>query len=176
MRLLASKKIPAACVAVALLAAPVAALSPQTDARAGIAAFADNCFSPFLTAEKVAEAFNFANIRHDFYDLDPFSSAAPSPATARAATPGTDRRCEVSFSGDFTFDATIAVTDRLSREGITAPADVPDTHETLRTDGTVLLAARRLNPTKIAVVHVGTRPHTNGIETFLNVERLRSPK
>ena len=149
------------------------ARSPASDARAGIAAFSGNCFSPRLTAEKAREAFNFANIRHDFYDLDPFTSAAPSPAKADVA-PGTDRRCEVSFNGDFAQDAVTAVAARLLKEGITSPADLPETYT--ETDGTALLAARRLNPNKIAVVHVGTRPTTNGVETFLNVERLVAPE
>lgn len=152
------------------------ARSPATDAKAGITAFSENCFSPRMTAKKARAVFNLANIRHDFYDLDPFTSAAPSPARARAATPGTDRRCEVSFQGDFAQDAVAAVTARLGREGITTPAPLPATHEALRMPGTALLAARRLNPRKIAVVHVGTRPSGSGVETFLNVERLRLPQ
>ena len=43
---------------------------------------------------------------------------------------------------------------------------------TARLSGTSLLGARRLNPRRVAVVHTGTRPGPNGIETFLNVERL----
>jgi hypothetical protein len=152
------------------------ALSPETDARAGIMAFAENCFSPRLTAGKAAKVFGIANVTHDFYDLEPFTDAAPSPATNRAATPGTDRRCEVAFFGDYTDPAVQAVTARLTREGITTPVETPAIHEDLRTSGTALLAARRLNRQKIAVVHVGTRPGPNGVETFLNVERLRSPK
>ena len=163
-------------LAAVLLASAAPARSPGTDARAGIEAFAKHCFSPRMTAAKAREVFNFANVRHDFYDLDPFTSAPPSPATDRAATPGTDRRCEISFGGDFTSDATRAVTARLESEGITTPADLPATHARLRTKGTALLAARRLNPRKIAVVHVGTRAGPHGLETFLNVERLRSPQ
>lgn len=155
---------------------PAHARSPDTDARGGISAFAANCFSPRMTADKASKVFGLTNLSFDFYDLDPFTDAAPSPATGRAATPGTDRRCEVSFWGDFAERAVEAVTARLSREGITTPADIPATYKTHRTSGTALLAARRLNPRKIAVVHVGTRPGSNGIETFLNVERLRSPE
>jgi hypothetical protein len=124
-----------------------------------------------MTAEKAGEVFGFANIRHDFYDLDPFSNVPPSPVVGRAATPGTDRRCEVSFRGDFAMDASTAVVAQLLAEGITSSADVPETHVT--TNGTVLLAARYLNPKRIAVVHVGTRPGANGLpETFMMVERL----
>ena len=170
------KTLGLAAIACAVMATELASRSPGTDARAGIDAFSRNCFSPRMTAEKASKAFDFANVSFDFYDLDPFTSAAPSPATGRAATPGTDRRCEVSFKGDFSADAVTAVAARLLREGITTPAEVPATHEKLRTSGTALLAARRLNPRKIAVVHVGTRPGSGGIETFLNVERLRSPQ
>ena len=147
------------------------AQSRQTDATHGITAFTENCFSPFLTAEKAADAFNHPNIRYDFYDLDPFTSAAPTPAKTQA-TPGTDRRCEVSFDSDFTTEATDPVVAKLDSEGITTPAAVPATHP--ETPGTAFLAARRLNPEKIAVVHIGTRQGPNGLETFLNVERLRS--
>lgn len=159
-----------------LSAGAAIARSPLTDARAGISAFSNHCFSPFLTSEKAAENFGYANVRYDFYDLDPFTNADPSPAKDRAATPGTDRRCEVSFAGDYTADAITAVAAGLLHEGITSEVDVPDTHQALHTDGTVFLAARRLNPQKIAVVHVGTRPGAQGIETFLNVERMRSPE
>ncbi len=160
---------------IAASCAPAEARSPETDARAGIAAFANNCFSPALTAEKATEAFGYANLHHDFYDLDPFTSAAPSLPTGRDVTPGTDRRCEVSFPGDFTADAVTAVTARLLQEGLSEDAAVPSSHEELRTDGTALLSARRLNPRKIAVVHVGTRMTERGTETFLNVERLPMP-
>jgi hypothetical protein len=40
-------------------------------------------------------------------------------------------------------------------------------------DGTEFVAARYLNPNRIAVVQVGTRLGPNGIETFINVERLQ---
>lgn len=178
MRFLVSKPttIAFACIALAMMTLAAFARSPLTDARAGIAAFSGNCFSPFLTAEKAAENFGYANIRYDFYDLDPFSNVAPSPAKGRASTPETDRRCEVSFNGDYTADAITAVVATLLHEGITTPAALPATHKNLRTDGTALLSARRLNQKKIAVVHVGTRPLAQGVETFLNVERLRSPE
>lgn len=158
-----------------VLGLPAEARSPATDARAGITAFSTHCFSPLLTDKTASDAFSFANVRHDFYDLDPFTTAAPSPAKG-SVTQGTDRRCEVSFWGDYAKDAVTAVAATLIHEGITKAADLPATHEALRTDGTALLAARRLNSKKIAVVHVGTRPTAQGVETFLNVERLRSPE
>ena len=131
-----------------------------------------------MTAARTADVLNVANVRYDFYDLDPFfAQNGPSPVTGRAATEGTDRRCEVSFDGDFRSEAAKGVVAALERVGIRQPADVPANHEALRTSTTALLAARRLNPRKIAVVHVGTRPRPNGIEeTFIYVERLRSPQ
>lgn len=132
--------------------------------------FADYCFSPFLTAQKAANRLGAPGVRVEFYDLDPFSNAAPSPVTGRVATDGTDRRCEVAFDGDHAAAAVEAAIGGLDAEGITMPADVPVTHQPI--PGTKLLAARQLNPKRTAVVHVGTRPGPNGIETFMNVERL----
>ena len=132
------------------------------------AAFADHCFSPFLTAA-LAEAHLPA--RHDFYDLDPFSAAnSVSPAIARAVTPGTDRRCEVVFDGDDVGAGIAGVLQGLSQEGIDTEAEVPADFPAQ--DGTEFIAARQLNPNRIAVVQVGTRSGPNGIETFINVERL----
>ena len=157
----------------ASLAAPDAARAraSETDATAGITAFVENCFSPLMTAGRAAEVFDLPTVRHEFYDLDPFSSAAPSPVTGRTATPGTDRRCEVSFDLDHAARAAEAVIAQLAREGITDPAPLPPQYT--ENAGTTLLAARFLNLRRIAVVHVGTRPGPSGIEeTFLMVERL----
>lgn len=159
-----------AAVVTIAMCSPASARSPETDARSGIEAFAENCFSPFMTAEKAKVAFGLANLRYDFYDLDPFSDVAPSPVTGRSATPGTDRRCEVSFGLDFAAQAAHVAATALAREGIKTPADMPETYR--ETEGTVLLAARQLSPRRVAVVHVGTRMGPEGIETFLNVERL----
>ena len=130
-----------------------------------LSAFAAHCFSPFLTAERAAQVLP---PRHDFYDLRPFSGAAPSPGAD--VTPGTDRRCEVTFDGDAGGEAARTAVDALATEGITDEAPLPATHA--RLPGTTLLAARYLNPARIAVVHTGTRPGHNGTETFLSVERL----
>lgn len=166
-------RLGAAVLAAALLVAgPATARSPATDATGGMTLFGDNCFSPFMTAAKARRTFNLANLRYDFYDLDPFSDVAPSPATADV-TPGTDRRCEVAFNGDYGARAAEAAVVALIAEGILTPADLPDTHVDARMSGTTLLAARQLNPTRLAVVHVGTRPGPDGIETFMTVERLR---
>jgi hypothetical protein len=135
------------------------------------AAFASHCFSPFMTAARADEVLAQGGVRVDFYDLDPLSSSnAPSPVNGRAATMGTDRRCEVAFDGDHAELAASAAVAGLEMEGIRTEAPVPDRYRP--DDGTQLLAARQLNPRRIAVVHVGTRPGPNGVETFLFVERL----
>ena len=135
-----------------------------------VQSFADNCFSPFLTAAKAETALRTPGVRVDFYDLDPFSSVLPSPVVGRPATPGTDRRCEIAFDGDHRAIAVKAAVEALKSEGIVSEADLPQTHT--KTGGTALLAARQLNPKRIAVVHVGTRPGPSGPETFMTVERL----
>ena len=147
--------------------------SGVTDARLAdraSAAFAEHCFSPFMTAERAQEVLASTGARVDFYDLDPFSSADPSPVAGRAATPGTDRRCEVAFDGAFAELAASAAVAGLQMEGIETEAPVPDRYQP--TEGTSLLGARFLNPRRIAVVHVGTRPGPNGPETFMYVERM----
>ena len=162
-----------AAILAATLAAPVAeARSPETDAKSGMDAFARHCFSPFLSGDAAAEAFNLPNLRHDFYDLDPLTRVAPTEAKT-SATPGTDRRCEVSFDGDYAEQAMAAVVEALRRERILLEVPLPETHAEARLPGTALLAARQLNPRRTAVVHVGTRPGPDGVETFLNVERLQ---
>ncbi|MEM9320596.1 MAG: succinyl-CoA synthetase subunit beta [Pseudomonadota bacterium] len=137
----------------------------QADAAS---AFADHCFSPFLTAQAAA-----ANLPsgHDFYDLDPFRDSNPiSEPRGRPATPGTDRRCEVAFDGADVEAGIAAVTQGLRKEGIDTEAAVPADFPAQA--GTGFIAARQLNPTRIAVVQVGTRPGPNGVETFISVERL----
>lgn len=158
-----------AVAAVFLLFVAVGAARADT-AQDASGAFAAHCFSPFLTAARADEVLAAPGVRVDFYDLDPFSNAAPSPVTGRAATVGTDRRCEVAFDGDHADLAASAAVAGLQTEGITTDAPLPDRYQP--TEGTVLLAARQLNPRRIAVVHAGTRPGPNGIETFVLVERL----
>ncbi len=150
------------------LSAPALA---QENAILAAQAFTQNCFSPYLTATKARDVLSVAGARHDFYDLEPFSNAAPSPAFGlRPATRGTDRRCEVSFDGDHASLAIEMAQNGLQAEGILKDAPTPETHTPIA--GTEMLAARYLNPKRIAVVHVGTRQGPNGIETFMNVERL----
>lgn len=147
-----------------------AGVAQAGEARDATQAFGANCFSPFMTASRAASRLGGTGARYDFYDLDPFSNVAPSPATGRAVTPGTDRRCEVSFDGAFTEMAIEATLGALAREGIMTEAQVPASYT--QTSGTALLAARQLNPARVAVVHIGTRPGPAGTETFMFVERL----
>lgn len=141
------------------------------DANAVGKAFADHCFSPYLTAETAQANLGPSGARIDFYDLRPFSSAAASPVTGRPATAGTDRRCEVAFDGADTTTAIAAVHTGLAQEGLAGKVtDVPETFQTYKT--AVLIAAAQLNPNRIAVIQVGVRTGPSGAETFLNVERL----
>ena len=141
--------------------------SPAVASDAALSAFSAHCFSPSLTAERAAQVLP---PRHDFYDLAPFSDVPPSPGTD--VTPGTDRRCAVAFDGDRGAEAARGAADALAGEGITDAAPLPATHAGAALPGTTLLAARFLNPARIAVVHVGTRTGAGGAETFLSVERL----
>ena len=138
---------------------------------AAMAAFADHCFRPTMTAERAERVLTPNAARVDFYDLTPFvANNAPSPAKIRPVTPGTDRRCEVSFDGAHVDDAVAAVARGLDAEGIRTEAAVPPGFAAH--PGTEYIAARALNPRRLAVVQVGTRPGPNGVETYMNVERL----
>lgn len=154
---------------IAALPAPLAAQSQQDE---GINSFASQCFSPLLIGRTAARTLTIGGVRHDFYDLRPFSPSAPiSEPSGRAVTPGTDRRCEVAFDGDGVEAAIAAIEDALDFEDITEVAEVPEGFPAQ--PGTTFIAARFLNPNRIAVVQVGTREGPNGLETFLNVERLK---
>ncbi len=155
------------CVAMPI---PATAGGAVATARSAMQLFADHCFSPYMTAAKAAKTFALSGTSYDFYDLDPFSSAAPSPATQRAVTPGTDRRCEIAFPGNYADQAAQIAVQALASEGITTPAPLPARYK--ESAETTLLAARQLNPRRVAVVHTGTRHGTNGPETYLLVERL----
>lgn len=158
----------AAIPVIALLLGQPAVANPQRNDM--LAAFAAHCFSPRLTAATAARDIASTGARVDFHDLTPFSDVAPTPG--RNVTPGTDRRCEVAFDGAFGAQAAEVAASGLEAEGIRTEAALPDTHADAALPGTTLLAARFLNPARIAVVHTGTRPGPNGTETFLSVERL----
>jgi hypothetical protein len=146
----------------------------RADTGAMAQAFADHCFSPFLTVQKAQDLISSTGARVDFYDLDPFSSATASPAMGRVVTLGTDCRCEVAFDGQHATEAADVTVAALEAEGIRTTAILPP--QFVPFEGTTLLAARRLNPRRIAVVHVGTRLQKNGTETFMLVERLLPQK
>ena len=153
------------CILVDGTASPARAADPLT-------LFTSHCLSPRLTERAAAEAFTVPGTRHDFYDLRPFADVPPSPPTGRAPTPGTDRRCEVAFDGDRGEAAAENAVRALAAEGITTNTPLPATHADGRRPGTTLLAARKLNPARTAVLHAGTRPGPHGVETFLLIERL----
>ncbi|WP_245749245.1 succinyl-CoA synthetase subunit beta [Jannaschia pohangensis] len=132
-------------------------------------AFATNCFSPFLNAATAEANIASTGARIDYYDL---TFAVVQRTSDTDITPGTDRRCEVSFDGDHGADAAEVATNALAAERILTDAPLPATHADAALPGTTLLAARALNPNRVAVVHTGTRPGPNGVETFLSVERL----
>lgn len=146
----------------------------RADTSVMVQAFADHCFSQFLTAQKAQYLISSTGARVDFYDLDPFSTAGASPAMGRAVKPGTDRRCEVAFDGQHATEVADVTVAALEAEGIRATAILPQ--QFVPFEGTTLLAARRLNPCCIAVVHAGTRLQKNGTETFMFVERLLPQK
>lgn len=141
--------------------ATVVALAASPAAADGLAAWSEHCLSPFMTAARAAAVLPAA---HDFYDLRPFSDVAPSPGGD--VTPGTDRRCAVTVAGARGEAAVAAAEGALAREGIDAAVPVPATHAP--GPGTVLMAARALNPRRIAVVEVR---EADGATT-LSVERL----
>lgn len=155
---------------IGLLTLLVVAADATAEPGVALKAFAAHCFSPFLTADRVQTDIAATGVRVDFYDLTPFSNVPPTPGTD--VTPGTDRRCDVSFDGAYGADAADIALRGLTAEGIRTEASLPDTHADATLPGTTLLAARFLNPARIAVVHTGTRPGPNGPETFLSVERL----
>lgn len=158
----------AASATMLVLAAGVARAEAHTLA---MERFGAHCFSPFLTAEAAERHFGEDGLRHDFYDLRPLRAAnAISPAVRRAATPGTDRRCEVAVDGAHTDLAIARIAEALQAEGIVTDAPVPQDFPAH--PDAIFVAARQLNPNRVAVVQVGTRSGPNGPETFLNVERL----
>lgn len=159
-----------AIAAFVVIAATRAQAQDTGNAAVSSAAFADNCFSPFLTAE-LAAGLVTPDRRVDFYDLRPFRPSNPvAEPLGRAVTPGTDRRCELAFDGEWVAAGIAGAIRGLRQEGIETEAEVPADFPSQ--PGAEFIAARQLNPNRIAVVQVGTRSGPNGTETFINVERL----
>jgi len=158
-------------VTLCLTAALAAGGAVAQDADAVGRAFADHCFTPRLTAETAVQRLGPSGARIEFYDLRPFSAVPPSPVTGRAATKGTDRRCEVAFDGAQPAKARQWLEKGLEKEGLLhKTAQVPKAFP--RQEGVSTIAAAQLNPNRIAVVQIGVRSNSRGDETYLNVERL----
>lgn len=160
--------LPAICLT-SLLGAGSAVADAQATAVAK--AFANNCFNPRLTAETAQQTLAVSGARVDFYDLSPFSGAAPSKPEGRAPTPRTDRRCEVASDGYHFKIAQRWVESGLEREGLSRSVTGVPPHFPVQ-PGTTFIVATRLNPSRIAVVQIGLRDGPNGDETFINLERM----
>ena len=147
---------------------------PPSTADLAIGAFANTCTVRGLTAaEAEGRMRNFVAaqggtglpFRLEFYDI----TLQP---TDLSVTPGTDRRCEVAFPGNHTAPATEALVAMMERPPVFGTwIPLPITHSP--GPGTAFIEGRQLNPRVAAVVHVGTREADAGLETFINVERLR---
>ena len=166
-----SLSLSGAMICLSVLSAPMQASAGTDIAAQAFQAFYDNCLNPRLVRSDL-DGLTDQGIKVDFYDLNPFSAPAITPATGRAATPNTDRRCEIAFDAELGADAADVAVEALQNERIMTQTPLPLTHTNAGLPGTTLLAARKLNPKRIAVVHTGTRPSDSGIETFLMVERL----
>lgn len=140
-------------------------------------AFASVCTNPGQTAAVVdarmrahvaGRGGNGLPFAVDFYDTT-------LGDVSDTITPGTNRRCEVAFSGNHTDDATQTLLTAMQGPPVFGTiTDMPDGFTA--TDGTHFIQARLLNARGTrAVVHVGTRTGPQGLETFINVERLAPP-
>ncbi len=156
-----------------MVARAASAGAPPATADLAIGAFADTCTVRGLTPEAAegrmrdfvaAEGGAGLPFRLEFYDITLQPTDLP-------VTPGTDRRCEVAFPGDHTDPATEALVALMERPPVFGtPIPLPITHSPA--PGTAFIEGRQLNPRVAAVVHVGTRETADGLETFMNVERL----
>lgn len=167
------------CIAgfVVIAAGRVVADDGSETADMAQSAFAAICTNPGQTAQ-VMEARMRAHVANaggmglpfgtSFYD----TTLGDSPDDV---TPGTNRRCEVSFPGNHVAAATETLQSAM--EGPPVFGTVTEMPEGFgATEGTHFIQARLLNSRGIrAVVHVGTRDGPQGQETFINVERLVPP-
>ncbi len=84
---------------------------------------------------------------------------------------GVERRCEVAWNGNQPQTAIDALRIQMATPPVFGSETVlPDTHRPL--SGTALIEGRALLNGRVAVVHVGTREGTEGIRTFMAVDRL----
>lgn len=160
---------------VLMVSRAASAAAPPATAELAIGAFADTCTIRGLTASE-AEARMRDYVARQGGEGLPFRLAfydITLEPTDRGVTPGTDRRCEVAFPGNHTAPATEALMALMQQPPVFGrPIPLPITHSPQ--PGTAFIEGRQLNPRVAAVVHVGTRPTGgDGLETFMNVERLR---
>jgi len=161
---------------VAVASSRVAAGATMTEGQVAdlaIGAFADTCTIRGMTADR-AEARMRDYVAENGGEGMPFSLSfydVTLEPTNLSVTPGTDRRCEVSFAGDYAEPAARALVDLMQQPPVFGqPIPLPITHTPV--EDTVFIEGRQLNPLVAAVVHVGTRRTIAGTETFMNVERL----
>ncbi|MEM7242388.1 MAG: hypothetical protein AAF429_09400 [Pseudomonadota bacterium] len=155
-------------------AAPEIAHADAKLADTAISAFAKYCTQPrqklyriMLRMERHAKEAGYASLPFDveFYDTTLERATIP-------ITPGTNRRCVVTFDGSYAQQAKNAVLAFVERAKFGFETDIPKTHSDARVSGTELFIARRLQSGPKAVLHVGTSRGANGVQTFINVERL----
>jgi len=167
------------CIAGAVAFAAGQAVADEAPDTAALAqsGFAAICTNPGQTAA-VMEARMRAHVANAGGSGLPFGTSFYDTTlgdTPDDPTPGTNRRCEVSFPGDHVEDATETLRSAMQGPPVFGTVtELPDGFEAH--DGTHFIQARLLNSRGIrAVVHVGTRDGPDGQETFINVERLPPP-
>jgi hypothetical protein len=161
---------------VALASSRIAAAGIMTEADVAdlaMGAFADTCTIRGMTADR-AEARMRDYVAENGGDGLPFSLSfydITLEPTDLSVTPGTDRRCEVSWRGNYAEPAARAMVQLMAKPPVFGEAiPLPITHTPI--EDTFFIEGRQLNPRVAAVVHVGTRRTIAGTETFMNVERL----
>ncbi|MEM7723855.1 MAG: hypothetical protein AAF376_16010 [Pseudomonadota bacterium] len=162
---------------VLLGASRVSAAGAITEGQAAdlaMGAFADTCTIRGITANEAEARMRDYVARNGGMDLPfalEFYDTTLNP-TDLTVTPGTDRRCAVSFGGNYAREAAMALVQMMERPPVFGTwIPTPITHSA--THGTFFIEGRQLTPNVAAVVHVGVRDTASGgLETFMNVERL----
>ncbi|MEP3440395.1 MAG: succinyl-CoA synthetase subunit beta [Sulfitobacter sp.] len=161
-----------ALIVICLTAIPAAGSAMAQGRWEAVArAFAENCFNPRLTAKTAQATLAPSGARIDFYDLRPAFGGSSSKPTGRAATPGTDRRCEVASDGYHFEIAKRWAENGLRREKLAKRETRVPLNFAVQS-GTTSVSAYRLNASQLAILQIGLRQGPNGNETFINVERL----
>lgn len=148
-----------------LASAAVLACAAAAQAHPAIDAFVAYCFKAGQTSAQARE-----NMTALVGDPLPFTLTFWDKTLELA--PGTpayaERRCEVSFDGDHATKAVTQVQAKMAAPPVFGTS-IPLTAPFEATDGTAYIDARELLRSRVAVVHIGTRP---GPETFIRVDRL----